>query len=751
MNRITPLGAAICAILAVSIPPADAATPAGAAASTPASADTAAGPDADAAATVHEFARVQVTATRTERAIVDVAASVDVIDRERLDQTLVRDIKDLVRYEPGVSVTSSVGRFGLGGFRIRGLDGNRVRIQTDGIAVSDAFLIGSYANANRNFVDLDTLKQVEIVRGPASALYGSDALGGVVAFVTRDPVDYLVPGKDSHVGLKFGYEGDWRGLSAGATAALGGERWSAMVALNRRSGQETENQGDNRGSGATRTAANPQERDSASVLAKLVFAPSDRQRLRLTVESNQDDAQTDALSMVTATTRSLHGDDHQRRQRVSLLHEVEGITSGLADSLGWQVYWQDSQTTQDTDERRSGNIRRQRRFEFDQRTYGLLATVHKALEGASASHDLTWGVDVSWTRTEQLRDGVQTHLTTGASSSTMLPDVFPVRDFPISETTRIGLFAQDEMRLADGRLSLVPGLRVDWYRLDPRADAIFVEDNPGMAVSGLDASQVSPKFGVIWRFNPAWSIYANYAHGFRAPPHDDVNLGLTNVMFGYTAIPNPDLESETSNGVELGLRRVGKAGYAGLSGYYTDYRDFIESRVMVGINDQGLMVFQSRNVADARIYGVELKAGVEFGALRDAWTGWSLRGSAAWARGDNRTDGLPLDSIDPLRAALGLGYARDDWGLELAGSFAAGKDRVSDPAWLTTSGYGVLDLLAHWEFAPGARINLGVFNLGDRKYSDWADVPVGVAVSPLIADRYTRPGRAVSASLAVSW
>ena len=90
MNRITPLGAAICAILAVSIPPADAATPAGAAASTPASADTAAGPDADAAATVHEFARVQVTATRTERAIVDVAASVDVIDRERLDQTLAR-------------------------------------------------------------------------------------------------------------------------------------------------------------------------------------------------------------------------------------------------------------------------------------------------------------------------------------------------------------------------------------------------------------------------------------------------------------------------------------------------------------------------------------------------------------------------------------------------------------------------------------------------------------------------------------
>ncbi|HRF83975.1 MAG TPA: TonB-dependent receptor plug domain-containing protein, partial [Pseudoxanthomonas sp.] len=224
MNRLTPLGAAICAILAAAPLPAFAADPA----------------DADVA--VREFDRVQVTATRTERAIVDVPASVDVIDRERLDQTLARDIKDLVRYEPGISVTSSFGRFGLGGFRIRGLDGNRVQIQTDGIAVSDAFLIGSFANANRNFVDLDTLKQVEIVRGPASALYGSDALGGVVAFVTKDPVDYLGEGRDAYFGLKFGYEGDWRGLSAGATAAFGGERWSGMAAINRRTGQEPGNQ-----------------------------------------------------------------------------------------------------------------------------------------------------------------------------------------------------------------------------------------------------------------------------------------------------------------------------------------------------------------------------------------------------------------------------------------------------------------------------------------------------------------------------
>ena len=62
----------------------------------------------------------------------------------------------------------------------------------------------------------------------------------------------------------------------------------------------------------------------------------------------------------------------------------------------------------------------------------------------------------------------------------------------------------------------------------------------------------------------------------------------------------------------------------------------------------------------------------------------------------------------------------------------------------------MFDLLAHWDFAPGASLNAGVFNLGDRKYWDWADVP-GVAASSTVLDRYTRPGRNVGLSLQVAW
>ena len=98
---------------------------------------------ADASASVNELERVQVTAMRAERAIADVPNTVDVIERERMDELLIRDLKDLFRYEPGITVGSNFGRFGLGDIR--------VRIQTDGIPVSDAFSIGSFSSANPGY------------------------------------------------------------------------------------------------------------------------------------------------------------------------------------------------------------------------------------------------------------------------------------------------------------------------------------------------------------------------------------------------------------------------------------------------------------------------------------------------------------------------------------------------------------------------------------------------------------------------
>lgn len=714
---------------------------------------------ASGASSATEMDRIVVTATRTERAIADVPATVSAISREEMDATLARDLKDLFRYEPGVTVTSDPVRFGIGDIRIRGLGGNRVRLETDGIVVPDAFAIGSYSNANRNFVDLDTLKAVEVVRGPSSALYGSDALGGVVAFITKDPEDYLGTDKDSYLGIKLGYDGDWQGLFGGVTSAFAGERWSGLVAVGHHQGQETGNKGDNRSVGSTRTAPNPQERDGRSLLAKLLYATGTGSRLRLTVEGNEDSTDTDVLSALgyqpftRASTTALSGRDHQTRARVSLAWEAGALQTAFADSVHLQVYRQDSETTQDTREARvvsSGPQVRERSFNFDQRTYGLQANLRKDLTTGGVEHALTYGLELSRDRVRQKRDG-RVIFPNGASTPVMPPDVFPVRDFPNSETTTAALYVQDEMRFADGRVSLVPGLRIDHYRLKPEVDPIFAEDNPGVAVSDLNETSVSPKLGVVWRFAEDWSLFAGYSRGFRAPPFNDVNLGFTNLQFGYTAIPNPDLKPETSDGIEAGLRFMGERGYASLSAYYNRYDDFIESLSFIGFNQQGLMVFQSRNVADAEIHGVEFSGGVEFGAFSPALEGWSLRGAASWSQGEDRADGTPLAGIDPLRATLGLAYDREHWGMELAGRFAARKRDLPTDTEFATPGHGVLDLLAHWDFGPGATVNAGVFNLADRKYWAGGDLPVGTLATSGTLDRYTAPGRKFGISLSANW
>ena len=715
-------------------------------------------PSAGAAA--HEFERIQVTATRTERAVVDVPNTVSVVEREQLDDQLIRSIKDLVRYEPGVTVTSSFGRFGLGGFRIRGLEANRVRIQTDGIAVPDAFMIGSFSSANRNFIDLDSLKRVEIVRGPSSSLYGSDALGGVVSFITKDPADYLREDKNAYFGFRLGYDGSWDGLLGGATAAFGGERWSGLVNVSHRQGKETGNQGRVGGVGSARTQSNPQERDGRSLLSKLVFAPDQNQQFTLTVEGNEDTTDTDLLTqrglqpLTGATNTSVTARDHQTRARVAFSHAWNGLESAFADSLDWQVYRQDSETTQYTREARTlpaPTLRdiREREFNFDQRIYGLQANVRKAF-GDGVRHELAYGIDLSRAETRQKRDGRRTFPLTGASTPVMLPDVFPVRDFPVSETTTAALYVQDEISFADGNFRLVPGLRVDHYRLDSEQDAIFGGDNPGMVLADIRETSVSPKLGMVWKFAPDWSLFGGYARGFRSPPYNDVNIGLTNVQFGYTAIANPDLKPETSDGVEFGARYAGDAVYASLSGYYNRYDDFIESMRFIGFNGDGLMVYQSQNVAEAQIHGVELKAGADLAAWSQALDGWSLRGAAAWSRGENRTDDVPLDSVDPLTATLGIAYDADVWGAELAGRFVDRKDRVSAAAYYRQPGYGVLDLYAHWNFAPGAKVNVGVLNLADKRYIDAGDIALVSAASTTL-ERYTSPGRTLSASLSVSW
>lgn len=727
-----------------------------AAISSTATAETAAGKPLETAEVT--LGKVTVSATKDERQLDEVPATVTVIDASDLKQQLVENIADLVRYEPGVSVPYQGSRFGRSGFTIRGLGGNRVQIEIDGVPIPDGFAIGDFSNAGRDFVDPDNLKRVEIVRGSASSLYGSDALGGVVSFTTKDPLDYLDGPEDKlAVQARGGYAGADDSWIGGGTVAGRSGAFSGLLSAVMRSGDQLSNKGDNSGTGITRTQPDPSESVSQNLLAKLVYGETGDAPIKLTLERLVDDSDTNALSAVravsvTTRTTALNADDQARRSRVSLEQTLFGL--GPLNSLLWRVYVNDSRTRQDTLEARSvstggGSLReRERRALFKQQVIGGETTATGVFATGPLAHRWVAGLEMERIRTEQSRSGSERNLTAGTATTTIGPDAFPVRDFPITNTVEAGFYAQDD--ISHGALTVVPGLRVDYYNLDPRPDSIFIEDNPGVTPSGLNKLNLSPKLGLIWRFGERLSAYGNYARGFRAPPYSDVNVGFTNVQFGYTAIPNPDLKPETSNSFEIGLRGGVEDATAAVAAFYNRYHNFIQSFVSQGVNADGLLVFQSRNLTKVRIYGAEAKGELGGALLDDSLKTFRLRGALAWAQGDDLSADVPLNSIDPLSGVVGLAWrpAARPISAELVTTMTIEDSRTdnSNGQSYQAPGYVRVDLLGEWRITPRADLNVGLFNLGDRRIVPAANVQARLANDPAI-DRFSQPGFNVAANL----
>jgi hemoglobin/transferrin/lactoferrin receptor protein len=683
-----------------------------------------------------------------------VAASVTVVDQRQIERTLAADVKEMVRYEPGLTVRNDPFRFGLDTFSIRGLGGNRVAIEIDGIPAAGGFAIGNFSDTGRTFIDLAFIDRIEFLRGPASSLYGSDAIGGIVAMTTLRPAD-LLKNAQGRFGLRTetGYadvDDGWHVSAVGAAPVGPGDLLLGYV---RREGHEPDTAAD--------VQPDPRNYTSDSAMLKYTLDGMPGGRMTLAAEGGRirQDTSVEAFLGVGrfANTTQLEGQDEAERFRVSIDQSMP--ESSWFGGLDWRVYWQGTDTQQDTFEirravpPRTPPLQIDRGFQFEEHTYGAEVTVVDALGAGRFRHDVVYGLEASQTRIEEMRDGLQTNLATGNVTNTILGETFPVRDLPITDVTEIGVFAQDEISVADSRWTLVPALRVEYYDLSPQVDAIYREDNPHSTAVGLDDMSAAPKLGATYRFTDAVSGFFQYAHGYRSPPPEDVNIGLELPLFNVRAIPNPDLKPEKSDGYEAGLRwRTGAVNLAA-SVYDTEYRDFIESKVNLGVDPAtGVTLFQSQNVARARIYGAELSVTVGAGEFSPRLEGWSGRLAASWSRGTDLSQDEPLNSVDPPSVAAGLRFDAPSgrWGSELAVTAVDAKSHVDDtPVDLyQTDGYVTIDWLANVEFGHGLSLNAGVFNLTDQEYIEWADVRWRAAGDPLVP-YYTRPGR--NASVTLHW
>ena len=705
---------------------------------------------------------VVVVSSRAPEPISQVVASVSKIEREELDRRLVRDPSSLVRYVPGVAVVADSHRWGTRGFSIRGLEGNRVRILVDGIALSDDYSIGQFASAGRDLVDLEAVERVEIQRGPASTLYGSDALAGVVSFRTLDPEALLArSGGSQYLGARLGYDNlDDSFLASARWAGESASGWQAMVMAAERRGHEAGNR-----AWRAEDGPNPTDYTRQAVLAKLTGGDAEGAgRYTLTFDASDTSRQTSVNSLRFGsgrfnTTYRLDADDSQRRSRASLAGEWAPGRAWM-QTLEAQLYWQGTDIRQDSDQYRLPDRAtpfeslRWRRFDYAADAAGLSLLGQARHEGARMKHWHVYGVDLSNTRYEGLRDGLETNLLTGQTSQTILGENLPVRDFPNTGADSAALFWQDEIRFGE-HFAVVPGLRAEWNRLRAHPDAIYLEDFPDNPPVDVESRQTTPRLALRWIFGNGHSMFVQYARGFRAPPFGDVNIGLALPVYNYEVRANRDLRPERSQGLELGWRYVGSDLRASASVYENRYRDLIESRANLGIDPAtGALVFQSVNRDRARIRGLEADLLWQLPVSAGAGGDWQLRGAMAWNEGDDTRRKLPLNTVDPPRATLGLRYdvGNGRWGGEGAMVAVKGMDRIdhSIEPLFAPPGFVRFDLYGWYEFSPNVRVNAALLNLGNRRYWEWASVR-GLGVADDGIGFHTQPGRSFAVNLALDW
>ena len=691
--------------------------------------------------------QIVVVAHKDERSIRDIAANVTVLSRADLNSELATSLADVFRYLPGVDYEAAGTRFGTEGINIRGIGGNRVAILVDGVPLSDQFDSGSFSNATRDFIDAGLVQNIEVLHGPASALYGSSAIGGVVAVRTPDPADII---RSERSGGDF--LGTWRGADSSthgqAMFAFGDESLGVLAGYSWRDGEETE-------SAAGPKGIDTKDYNRQTALVKVVADDRWGRTWRASVIHQDSNSISDLNSMLGAgryrSTTALEGDDTNKLDVINLAYEF-GSPESFIESGVIRAFYEVASVEQVTlDERAAARtpVSIDRFFSYDQEIKGIELNFWKNFSGETFSHRLGFGLEYRDRSTEEYRDGLSTNIESGDQTNVLLGEVFPLRDFPISRTKETAAFIEDTISFGDWKV--IAAVRADQFDLSPDADAMYLEDYPTYELVSLRESDLSPKLGLIYTATAGIDLYAQYSHGFRAPPYSDANISLELPFFGYRAIPNPELKSESSDGFDIGIRWQGIQSTARLSAFRTRYEDFIESKINLGVDPlTGFTMFQSQNIRATEIEGLEAGWTSRFGKAE----AFGFDGSAYYARGDNKDTGEALNSVGPAQAVLGFSWfsPSEKQQLRLKGTFTDAFDRRDESGGevFKPAGHAVFDLYLTQKIGNHAIVRAGLHNLADRTYWNWSDVR-GLSPNDPLLPFLAQAGRSASLSLNVIW
>lgn len=701
-----------------------------------------------------------------------------VIGAEQISQNNAIDMANIARYSPLISVPAAASGSGNiwdgagnTGFNIRGVEGNRVSLELDGIALPDAAPKpdGTSTNAfgiGRDYFDPETFREVRIGAGASPAGAGTPGIGGSVSFITKAPEDYLDT-RNLYADYKFGYSSEHaQRMHAVTGAAKLGENLKGLIVGVHRAGEQSKSKGG--------VPQNPDDWSSDAVLAKLNWKLARDQQLNFTVDNYKAGHDRIFANKLGASyPEGATQDSRTERTRYSIEHRYTPGSGLLFDTLDTRIYTQNSSVVDLTRASYlSGGQAYLRNIAtgFYNNSKGLALDATRQLDPLSL---LSYGIsyEQQQARRPWLED--RTVIKTGAHQVTMKNRMADM------DTDKLAAYVRGEFgfTLLGRQATLTPGLRGEQRKLTPKNLAAYLIAVPGAAkeIKEDTDSFFTPSLNLSVELAPGFSVYGQYSRGTRLPTAAERtgtydSFSYTGAGNGYAVLGNPNLKKETSNAFELGLKGAPGSGVElSSSVFYTRYSNLIEYAAQapdpVNYPTVTFGLFRPENVGKASTWGGEVSSRFLLGQWIEQMKGYSVALAGGVSRGtaENRLTGKKgeLSSIQPYRANATFAY--DDPALRGGAALVvstvrgkqAGDDIIADAAVarFAVPGSTVMDLTAYWNIGKHAVINAGVYNLGDRKYWDYASargLPAGSTVATLAdIERNVRPGRNYAVNLKV--
>jgi hemoglobin/transferrin/lactoferrin receptor protein len=630
---------------------------------------------------------------------------------------------------------------GGGSPMIRGFAANRLLIAVDGVRMNTAI----FRSGNlQNIISIDpfAVSRAEVLFGPGSVMYGSDAIGGVMNFSLIEPSlsethHFAVNGKAA-----FRVSSANKEKTGHVMLNFGGTKWAALssISFNNYGDLRMGEHGPNdylrkeyvqRINGKDEVVENedphlqvPSGFDQLSILQKIYFKPNEEWDFGYSLVFSQTSDYDRYDRLIEYRNNKLRSAEWYYGPQLWMMHVLSinhHSDNKLYDKMAVKL---SAQLFEESRHDRSFNSLNLKSRHEKVWVYNLQADFNKKITERAS---LYYGLELIRNQVEST--GSQKDIETGAIS--------PISArYPESSLGSMGLFAGYQHRF-NPKLLANAGLRYSHYLLDAQFDTQFFPFP--FETAQINNGAFNGSAGLVYNPTQQWSLSTNFATGFRSPNVDDIGKVFDSEP-GFVIVPNPKLKAEYARSVDIGLAHfLGQKAKVDLSAYYTLLTDALVRRPFdfngadsILYDGEMSRVLAIQNAANARVYGIQGGLEIKLPANLSWYT------SLSYQKGEEELDDgstSPLRHAAPFFGRSRITYNKSKWLVELNANYSSEvshenmpeeeKSKVYQyatdpdgnpysPAWFTLNLKGVYKL--------SQQINLagGIENITNQRYRPYS-------------------------------